>query len=73
MNLVYFIQPLLGKKESIVIQPFNFKIQTWAFSGLSVFLNLNIFIDMLNTKRKLKYSIEQVWVSSVLVQSTEDE
>lgn len=60
MNLLCCIQPPLGKKDSIVIQPFNFKIQTWAFSGLNVSLNLNIFIDMLNTKHNLKYSIEQV-------------
>lgn len=50
-KLVCCIQPPPGKKESIVIiQPFNFKIQAWAFSGFNVFLNLNIFIDMLNTK-----------------------
>lgn len=70
------VQPPLGKKKRIVIQPLNFKIEiqqmTWDLSGLNVFLNLKMFVDMLKTKHKRKYSIERVWVSNMLVRSVED-
>lgn len=58
------------RKVCTVIQPSNFTTQiqqmTWALFfhlllslDLNVFLNINILIDMLKTKHKLKYSVER--------------
>lgn len=70
VNLVYVISyHPQEKKICIVIQPLNFKTQiqqmTWALFfnlllslDLNVFLNINIFIGMLKTKHKLRYSVE---------------
>lgn len=77
VNLVHVVWYQLQKNEIHVIQLLNINTQiqqmTVLFINLPIlstclnvfFLNINVFTDMLKTKHKLKYSVEQDSISEM--------